>query len=159
MGLTPYHYALILGNQELCSKLMKSIHAPIFGKTDIYDLFSLAVYKGLPYADLGKVIIRTDETAKKLKKAITAIRAEGIASATVETFITVTVQMADGYKPYLDENSKDALSKTYKNVDSSIKDAENELYSYMFKVISETKQRITRRNQSKDPWVRYLHHL
>ena len=44
-------------------------------------------------------------------------------------------------------------------MDSSIKDAENELYSYMFKVISETKQRITRRNQSKDPWVRYLHHL
>ena len=95
MGLTPYHYALILGNQELCSKLMKSIHAPVFGKTDIYDLFSLAVYKGLPYADLGKVIIRTDETAKKLKREIATIRAEVIASTAAEVVFAVSIQAAE----------------------------------------------------------------
>ena len=173
MGLTPYHYALILGNQELCSKLMKSKHYPElpwrFDETDIYDLLSLAVYKNLSYSVLEEAIIRTDETAKKLKKAIATMRAEAIASTAAEVVFAASIQVAEksgycntdeGHEQYTNAvSSKDVLSETSKGLSKSITEAKNELFLYISEVISEIEQQVNQWNQAKDPRVRYLLHL
>lgn len=77
MGLTPFHYALIFSDKksQLFAVLGKKYpelpenQRTAFGNIGIYDLLTLAVFKKVPYSVLEKMILRTDEGAKQLRRS------------------------------------------------------------------------------------------
>lgn len=174
MGLTAYHYALIIGNQKLISELLKSKRWTeaewTFDEANIYDLFFLAVYKGVPEDSLKKALLRTDKAAIHLKRTLRSAQAENITGDILEGLLDASIKAADtmeknGYcslepdeyqKMLLD---KDTLSESSGERKGKVFLAEVALNTYLDETISEAKQQVSQWNKAKDPRVRYVLHL
>lgn len=177
MGLTPFHYALILGNKKSQLAVILSKKYPelpetqrtAFNDIGIYDLFTLAVFKGLPYSDLERMILRTDEGAKQLKKIVTSLRTEGVATTVIEVFLQCVLKAVDmaasnGYSMDFEDQYNNVSESIRSEADKSETDdriqlAKLELYEYIDSIIQSAQQRIEIWKHSKNQTVQYLLHL
>lgn len=171
MGLTPFHYALICENSKARAAFVASKKYPEIPEeqhtafdVDIYDLFTLAVYRNLPYRDLRIIVLRTNEGAKRLKSAVTSLRAEGIAVTAVDIFLQCALNAANsGYGgDFTQEQYESVASGSEKSCGArnqariKIEAAEEDLNVYIADVIRAAEQRIQAWRASKCPEVRYL---
>lgn len=179
MGLTPFHYALISGHRRAQLAVVQSKKYPelpenqitAFDNIGIYDLFTLAVFKELPYSDLRKMVLQTDAGAKHLQKIVSAMRAQGVAVNVIEVFLNCALTAADmaarnGYNVDLSREQYRNFSGAVNASDKTISEATDqvwlarfELENYIEDTIQAAQQRIERWKHSKNQAVQYLLHI
>lgn len=179
MGLTPFHYALIFADKksQLSAVLDKKYpelpenQRTAFGDVGIYDLLTLAVFKKAPYSVLKKMILRTDEGAKQLKKVVSSLRAEGVADSVINVLLNcaltaVNTATSKGYSVDCSEEQyasmaeeREKLGKAISRTDAQIRQAEYEFYEYIANVIQAAEQRVDVWRRSSSQTVQYLLHL
>ena len=179
MGLTPFHYALIFSDKKSQLSAILSRKYPelsenqstAFGNIGIYDLLTLAVFKKAPYSVLEKMILRTDEGAKQLKKVVSSLRAEGVADSVINVLLNCALTAVDtatskGYsvdcpkEQYASmSEGREQLGKAISRTDEQIKQAQYEFYEYVANVIQTAEQRVETWRRSSSQTVQYLLHL
>lgn len=176
MGLTSFHYALIIENQKTRSELLYSKkmwpsipqnQATAFGNVGIYDYLCLAVFKNLPMEQLKKVAIRTNEEAFRLNKSLTNSENIGLArniflgatsllldvgasSNNTETRAEFTEKKKE-WKEYSDEQKYEQRANSL-----GIRD---ELEACVRKLIADAEKKVAQWESSTEPAVRYLLHI
>lgn len=179
MGLTPLHYALIFADKKSQLSAILSKKYPelpenqrtAFGEVGIYDLLTLAVFKKAPFSVLEKMILRTDEGAKQLKKVVSSLRAEGVADSVINVLLNcaltaVNTATSKGYSVDCSEEQyasmaeeRKKLGKAISRTDARIEQARYEFYEYIANVIQAAEQRIDAWRRSSSQTVQYLLHL
>ena len=180
MGLTPFHYALIFSDKksQLSAILSKKYpelsenQSTAFGNIGIYDLLTLAVFKKAPYSVLEKMILRTDEGAKQLKKVVSSLRAEGVADSVINVLLNCALTAVDtatskGYsvdcpkEQYASmSEGREQLGKAISRTDEQIKQAQYEFYEYVANVIQTAEQRVeTWRRSSSQQYPKQIQNV
>lgn len=115
------------------------------------------------------MILRTDEGAKQLKKIVTSLRTEGVATTVIEVFLRCVLKAADmaasnGYSMDFEDQYNNVSENIRSEADKSETDdriqlAKLELYEYIDSIIQSAQQRIEIWKHSKNQTVQYLLHL
>lgn len=173
MGLTPYHYALIIENQHMLSSLTNSAWPELpenqvfaLGDEDIYNYLSLAIYKGLDLEIQKKIAVCMSKELRQIQKRLRSLERRTTfeeVSLVIGGFM-LDAATSSGYKDTEEGKEKyERLEKSMSNSPDRIGDLEaqaqetqKEFNEYLFLMLDRAKEKVTQWKQSKDPVIRYL---
>lgn len=178
MGLTPYHYALIVEEPKVRADLLSGKkewpeisqkQASAFGAIGIYDYLCLAIYKGLPYDDVKQVAIHTSEEASILQKRLSSQQNREAVEEIAQTFGALLMGAAEssgycdtpeGKENYeqLGERLGDSADRA-EDIKDTIQETVMELNECLDALFYNAEQKVSQWKESKDPVVRYLLHI